>query len=115
MADDEEIFVDGLVADEAMEVLDGGLGGEGVGVEDAGLVADFSGDELGGLKGALERAGDDEIEGDFEGGENVGEAQGVLLAFFIEGGGGRQGWGWGGGCRRWRGGGCKGSCFDDCK
>ena len=35
-------------------------------------------------RGALERAGDDEVEAGVKGVENVGKLQGVLLAFLIE-------------------------------
>jgi hypothetical protein len=84
MADEKQIFAVLTFAKEIVEVGQGGFRGETVGGEDAGFVAGFGGDELSGLERALERAGDDEIEVDLEGVEDMGEVEAVLLAFSIE-------------------------------
>ena len=49
------------------------------------FVAGFGGDELGGLLAALEGAGDDEVEAELEGVEDVGELQALGLAVLVEG------------------------------
>jgi hypothetical protein len=84
VADDEEVFVIAAGLQKAVEVGDGGFRGEGGGLQDLGLVAGFGGDELGGLERSLERAGDDEVEVDLEGVEQMGEVQAVLLSLSIE-------------------------------
>ena len=84
MAYDEEVFGVGAVVQEFVEVLEGGGGGEGVGVEDLGLVAGLGSDQGGGLEGALERAGDDEIELNVESIEDTCELEAVALTFFVE-------------------------------
>jgi hypothetical protein len=84
MADDEEVLHVGAVVQELVEVLESGVGGEGVGVEDLGFVADLGADERGGLEAALEGAGDDEIELDVEGIEDMGKLHAVALAFLVE-------------------------------
>ncbi len=85
MADDEDVFVGGAIAQEALELAIGGGGKKGIGDEDVLLVAGFGGDELGGLLAALERAGDDEVEARLEGVEHLGELEAVGLAVFVEG------------------------------
>lgn len=85
MADDEDVFVGGALAQEALELGEGGGGCEGVGEEDALLVAGLGGDELGGLLAALEGAGDDEVEAGLEGVEDVGELLALALAVLVEG------------------------------
>ena len=85
MADDEDVFGGGALAEKALELREGGGGSERGGDEDLLLVAGLSGDELGCLLAALERAGDDEIEAELEGVENVGELQTLGLAVLVEG------------------------------
>ncbi len=65
--------------------LEGGGGGESVGLEDLGLVAGLGADKGGGLEAALEGAGDDEVELNVEGVEDVGELEAVPLALLVEG------------------------------
>ena len=72
VADDEDVFVGGALAEEALELGEAGSGSEGGGDEDFLLVAGFGGDELGGLLGTLEGARDDEVEAGLEGVEDVG-------------------------------------------
>lgn len=84
MAYDEEIFGVGTVLQEFVEVLEGGGGGEGVGVQDLGFIAGLGADKGGGLEASLEGAGDDEIELDVEGIEDMGELEAVALAFLVE-------------------------------
>ncbi len=71
--------------EELLEVFEGGFGGERVGGQDLGFVAGLGADERGGLEAALEGAGDDEVELDVQGVQDVRELETVLLAFFIEG------------------------------
>ena len=84
MADDEDTLIGRAFFEQAPELDDVGGGCEGVAVEDFCLVAGFGGDELSGLQAALERAGDDEVELQVHGLEEVGELQGVALAVFVE-------------------------------
>jgi len=84
VADEEEVLGFGAVAEKLLEVANGGLGGEGGGEQDFAVVAGFGADERGGLETALEGAGDDEIELDVEGVEDVGELKTVLLALLVE-------------------------------
>jgi hypothetical protein len=85
MADEEQVLVVGALFQELVEVLKGGFGGEAIGVEDLGFVAGLGTDEGCGLKAALEGAGDDEVELDIEGVQDVCELKAVLLALFVEG------------------------------
>jgi len=92
VADEEEIFAVGALAQELLEVLEGGFWGEGGGVEDLGLVAGLGADERGGLQGAFERAGDDEVELDVQRVQHMGELEAMLFAFLVEGTLLVQGW-----------------------
>ena len=85
VADDENVFTGGGIAQKALELGEGRARSEGVGDEDLLFVSGLGGDELGGLLGALERAGDDEIEVELEGVEDVGELQALGLAVLVEG------------------------------
>jgi hypothetical protein len=85
VADEQQVLNIAVVFDEFVEVFEGAGGGEGVGVEDLGFVAGLVGNEGGGLEAALEWAGDDEIEVDVEGIEDVGELEAVALTLFVEG------------------------------
>jgi hypothetical protein len=85
VADKEEVFHLGAVVQELVEVAERGFGSECAGEQDFGLVAGLCADERGSLEAALEGAGDDEIELNVEGIEDVGELQAVLLAFLVEG------------------------------
>jgi len=85
MAYDENVLGGGEIAHKALELREGGGGSEGVRDEELLFVAGLGGDELGGLHGALEGAGDDEIEAEIEGIEDVGELQALSLAVLVEG------------------------------
>ena len=85
VAYDEDVLGGGVLAQEALELREGGGGGERIGDDDFLLVAGLGGDELGGLLAALERAGDDEVEAEIEGVEDVGELEALGLAVFVEG------------------------------
>jgi len=85
VADDEEVFIGGAFAQQALELREGGGGGESVGDEDFGFVAGLGADQLGGLQAALEWAGDDQVEADLHRSEDVGEVQAVGLAVLVEG------------------------------
>jgi hypothetical protein len=54
-------------------------------VQNLGLVAGLGADKRCGLKAALERTRDDEIELHVESVEDVGELETVFFAFFVEG------------------------------
>jgi hypothetical protein len=84
VADDKEILAFGVLAKESLKVFEGGIGGERCGVQNLGFVAGLGADERGGLKAALEGAGDDQIELDVQRVQHVSELEAVLLAFFIE-------------------------------
>ena len=85
VADDEDVFEGGGVAEEALELGEGGGGCERGGDEDLLLVAGLGGDELGGLLAALEGAGDDEVKAGLEGVEDVGELEALGFAVLVEG------------------------------
>ncbi len=85
VADDEDVFGGGAVAQKALELGEGGGGSERGGDEDLLLVAGLGGDELGGLLRALEGAGDDEVEVELESVEDVGELEALGLAVLVEG------------------------------
>ncbi len=85
MADDEDVLVGAAVAQQPLELGEGGGGGKRVGDEQLLLVAGLGGDELGGLLGALEGAGDDEVKVGLEGIEDVRKLQALGLAVLIEG------------------------------
>ena len=84
VADDHDVLVGRTLVEEALELWVGGAGRERVGYEDGGLVSGFGADELRSLQAALERAGDDEIEVDGEGVEDVRKLDALALAVFIE-------------------------------
>ena len=84
MADDEDVFVLGALAQQALELGERGGGGERVGDEDLGLVAGLGADELRGLQAAFEGAGDDEVEAELHRVEDLREVQAVVLAFLVE-------------------------------
>lgn len=84
VADDKYVLVGRTFFEQALKLGVGGFGKQAVGDEDALLVAGLCGDELGGLEAALQRAGDDEVEANFEGVEDVSEVEAVALAFFVE-------------------------------
>ena len=54
-------------------------------MQDLGFVAGLGADERGGLEAALERAGDDEVELNVQGVQDMGELEAVFFAFLIEG------------------------------
>jgi len=85
VAYDEDVLGGGVFAQEALELREGCGGGERVGDDDFLLVTSFGGDELGGLLAAFERAGDDEVEAEIEGVEDVGELEALGLAVLVEG------------------------------
>ena len=87
--------------------MESGFGGERGGVEDLRFVAGLGADERGGLQAALEWAGDDEVELDVQGVQDMGELEAVALAFLVEGALEVEGGIGRAECRRWRGEGCK--------
>jgi hypothetical protein len=56
VADEEEVFAIGALAEELLEVFESGFGGERGGVEDLGFVAGLGAYERGGLEAAFEGA-----------------------------------------------------------
>ena len=85
VAYDENVLGGGAVAQKPLELGEGSGGGERVRDEELLFVASLGGDELGGLLSALERAGDDEIEVEIEGVEDVGKLKALGLAVLIDG------------------------------
>jgi len=85
VADDEQVLVAGVLAQKLLELGEGGVGSERGGGEDFGLVAHLCADERGGLHGALQGAGDDEVELELHGVEDMGELEAVALAVLVEG------------------------------
>ena len=85
MADDEEVFELGAVLEQLLELGEGGIGCEREGWDDPGLVAGLGANQRGGLHGALEGAGDDEVELQLHRVQHMSELQAVALAFLVEG------------------------------
>jgi len=85
VSDDEQVLVAGELAQKLLELGEGGVGRERGGGEDFGLVAHLGADERGGLHGALQGAGDDEVELELHGVEDMGELEAVALAVLVEG------------------------------
>ena len=85
VADDEQVLVAGALAQQLLELGEGGVWRERGGGEDFGLVAHLGADQRGGLHGALKRAGDDEVELELHGVEDMGELEAVALAVLVEG------------------------------
>jgi hypothetical protein len=85
VSDDENVLEGGVLVKELVELGQGGLGCEGFGEQDPGLVAGLCANEGGGLEAALEGAGEDDVELDAEGVEDVGQVQAMVLAVLIEG------------------------------
>jgi hypothetical protein len=56
VADEEEVFPFGALAEELLKVFEGGVGSEGGGVQDLGFVAHLGADERRGLEATFERA-----------------------------------------------------------
>jgi len=67
-----------------LKVFEGSGGRKGVRLNDLTLIACFGGDKLGGLKAALERAGQDKVELRLLIVQDGGKLEAVLLAFLIE-------------------------------
>lgn len=85
MADNEQVFLVCVVAQEFLEVFEGGAGSEGGGRKDLGFVACLGAYEGGGLEAALERARDDEAELYVQSIQHMREVDALLLALFVEG------------------------------
>ena len=85
MTDYQNVLAGGDLAKELLEVSYGGGGGECFGLLNRSLVTGFSADHRGRLKGALERARDDEIKLYVQCIEHVSKLETVLFPFFIEG------------------------------
>jgi len=84
MADGEHAFAAGILN---QHVLEGGkvcIGQEGSADFDLGVIAELGSDKLGGLHGALERAGDDDVDLDLEGAQHAGHQHALVLAFLDE-------------------------------
>ena len=85
MADDQQVLVARALAQQLLELGEGGVGRERGGGENLRLVAHLGADQRGGLHGALQRAGDDEVELELHGVEDMGELEAVALAVLVEG------------------------------
>ena len=85
VAYDEDVLGGGGVAQQALELGEGCGRSKGVGDEDLLLKARLGGDKLGGLQGALEGAGDHQVEAEIEGVEDVGELEALGLAVLVDG------------------------------
>ena len=85
VADDQQVLVAGVLAQQLAELGEGGVGGKRGGGEDFGLVSHLGADERGGLHAALQGAGDDEVELELHGVEDMGKLEAVALAVLVEG------------------------------
>ena len=92
VAYDEDVLGGGGVAQQALELGEGCGRSKGVGDEDLLLKARLGGDKLGGLQGALEGAGDHQVEAEIEGVEDVGELEAVPLTLLVERAPGVEDW-----------------------
>lgn len=84
VSDDEDVVVVRKAGDELVKGRDVGVGVQGFGDEDFGVIAGLSADERSGLKGALERAGDDEVKLDVESVKVAADKNALLLTLPVE-------------------------------
>ena len=84
MADEQQVLVFGALAQQLLELGKGGVGRERCGGEDGRFVAHLGADEGSGLQAALERAGDNEIEGDLHRVEHMRKLEALCLAVLVE-------------------------------
>jgi hypothetical protein len=85
VADDEEIFAGGALAEELLEILESGVRSESRGVKDLRFVAGLGADEGGSLKAALQGTGDNEVKLDVQCIQHMGELETMLFALLVEG------------------------------
>jgi len=85
VSNDQDAFAVRIFCDEGLEVGVVCMEAEGWADFDFGFIAELGADKLGGLKGAFERAGDDDVHLNFERGENARHEHALLFSLFDEG------------------------------
>ena len=84
VADGQHAFAAGVLDEHVLKGFEGRVGGEGGADLNFAVVAELGADELRGLQGALERAGDDDVDLDFEGAQHAGHEHALVFSLFDE-------------------------------
>lgn len=85
VADGQDALAVGIFGEHLLEVGVIGAEGEGGADFDFGFVAQLGADKLRGLEGALEGAGDDDVNLHLEGAEDAGHQHALVFSFLDEG------------------------------
>lgn len=84
VSDGQHAFVAGVLDQHVLKSGEGGVGREGLADFDPAVKAELCGDKLSGLHGALEGAGDDDVDLDLEGAQEARHQHALVFALLDE-------------------------------